>query len=143
MNSLKIIIKLQLQDSFKKKNIMKKNILLCLLLTSILSINGYTQKKTTTNKKESYEKIDLLKTYERVSDKGYKSIDMLKKLGNASFFDSDFEKGAKWYSELFTLTTNLEPEYYYRYSQCLKAIGQHEKANQMLDIFNTKSGNDK
>lgn len=92
-------------------------------------------------KAENYAYIDILKTYERISEKGYKSIPVLKKLGNDYFFNDEFEKAAKSYGELFSLTTELEPEYYYRYSISLKAIGQNEKANEYLKKFNQLSGN--
>ncbi|TDE26705.1 flagellar motor protein MotB, partial [Flavobacterium ranwuense] len=86
---------------------------------------------------------DAIKTYERVAEKGYKSADMFKKLGNAYYFNADFDKAAKWYGELFTMdTSNLEPEYYYRYAQSLRSTDQNDKANEMMELFNQKSGND-
>jgi tetratricopeptide (TPR) repeat protein len=92
-------------------------------------------------KVENYAYINILKTYERMTEKGYKSIAMLKKLGNDYFFNEEFEKAAKSYGELFSLTTELEPEYYYRYSISLKAIDQNEKASEYLKRFNQLSAN--
>lgn len=83
--------------------------------------------------------IDILSTYERVLDKGYKSVDMLKRVGNGRFFDGDLTIAAKWYSQLFDITTDLEAEYYYRYAQALKSISQTEKANEMMAIFENKN----
>jgi hypothetical protein len=40
------------------------------------------------------------------------------------------------------MNPNQESEYCYRYAQSLKAIGQNDKANEMLEIFNQKAGND-
>jgi len=84
-------------------------------------------------------KIDILSTYERVIDKGYQSVDMLKRVGNSRFFDNDLTMAAKWYSQLFTLTTDLEAIYFYRYAQSLKFIGQLEKSNQMMAAFEKKN----
>ncbi|RYZ76183.1 MAG: flagellar motor protein MotB, partial [Proteobacteria bacterium] len=67
---------------------------------------------------------------------------MLQKLGNSYYFNNNFEKAAQWYGELFALTPDTEPEYYYRYAQTLKALKQYDKANQMMDAFNAKSAND-
>ena len=64
---------------------------------------------------------------------------MLSRVGNGRFFDGDLVMAAKWYSQLFDLTTNLEPEYYFRYAQSLKAIGQIEKAKQMMAVFEKKN----
>ncbi|WP_281322050.1 hypothetical protein [Flavobacterium aestivum] len=88
-----------------------------------------------------YAYIDIVKTYERVTEKGYKSIFMLKKVCNAYFFNDEFEKAAKCYAELFALTTDVEPECYYRYAISLKAIGEDKKASENLKKYNELSGN--
>ncbi|MDI1317004.1 hypothetical protein [Flavobacterium sp.] len=84
-------------------------------------------------------KIDILATYERIMDKGYKNVDMITKVGNSHFFAGDLVLAAKWYAELFAVKTDLEPVYYYRYAQSLKAVKQFEKANAMMKIFETMS----
>ena len=91
---------------------------------------------------EQYDYVDAIKTYERIYEKGYKSADMLKKLGDAYYFKAELENASKWYTELFALTQDVAPEYYYRYSQTLKAIKDYQKADQMLLKFNQLSGND-
>ncbi len=93
-------------------------------------------------KYDNYAYIDAIKTYERVAEKGYKSEDMFKKLGNSYYFNSDFDGAAKWYGELFAMNTSPEPEYYYRYAQSLKSTGQIDKANKILGEFNAKFKND-
>lgn len=90
-------------------------------------------------KKAGYANIDILKTYERILEKGYKSTDMLKRVANSRFFDGDLAIAAKWYTMLFSITTDLEPVYYYRYAEALKSVGQNEKANGMMKIFEQKS----
>ncbi len=124
---------------------MKKNLLLYLTILCLFSFNNYAQKTKAvskeTQKKDNYAYIDAVKTYERVSEKGYKSPDMLKKMGNAYFFNEKLDKAAKCYGELCEMTADLEPEYYYRYSISLRAIGENEKANENLKKFNQLSGN--
>jgi hypothetical protein len=88
-----------------------------------------------TPKAPGYVNIDIISTYERVLDKGYQSVDMLKRVGNSRYFDGDLVTAAKWYSQLFALTTDLEAAYYYRYAQSLKSISQGDKANEMMAIF--------
>jgi hypothetical protein len=83
--------------------------------------------------------IDIISTYERVLDKGYKDVEMLKRVGNSRYFHDDLVLAAKWYSQLFTLTTDLEPIYYYRYAQSLVSINQIKKANEMMAIFENKN----
>ncbi|BFM45351.1 OmpA family protein [Flavobacterium sp. CFS9] len=125
---------------------MKKHLHICITIVTAFLSNGFAQqgKIVSADKKyDNYAYIDAIKTYQRVAEKGYKSEDLFKKLGNSFYFNSEFEKAGKWYGELFAMNTEIEPEYYYRYAQCLKAAGDTAKANQMLDLFNQKSKNDK
>lgn len=123
---------------------MKLKILLSILIL-ILGLRNYAQNTTIKKAEKQYEQlayIDAIKIYERVAEKGHKSIDLFEKLGNAYYFNSELSKANKWYTELFALNQVVEPEYYYRYSQTLKSTGDYEKANQMLEAFNEKSGSD-
>ena len=91
---------------------------------------------------DKFAYVDAIKTYERIAAKGYKSQDMLQKLGDSYYFKADLDNAAKWYGELFAFTQDVAPEYYYRYSQSLKAVKDYKKADEMLAKFNQKSGND-
>ena len=97
----------------------------------------------TLDKLGGYANVVMINTYERVAEKGYKSVDLFRQLGNRFYFNDELEKAARWYGELFAMTSDLEAEYYYRYSASLKAIGQNDKANEMLARFNQLSGNNK
>lgn len=88
-------------------------------------------------KKESVT-VDLIPIYESVLDKGFVSIDMLKMVGDSRFFNGDLVLAAKWYDQLFALTTDLDAIYFYRYAQSLKAIKQLDKAKEMMKIFESK-----
>jgi outer membrane protein OmpA-like peptidoglycan-associated protein/tetratricopeptide (TPR) repeat protein len=124
---------------------MKNFILLYITIVSVFSFNSYAQKSKTTTadkKYDSYAYIKAVSTYERVAEKGYKSEDMFQKLGNSYYFNGELDKAAKWYGELFAMNANQESEYCYRYAQSLKAIGQTDKANEMLETFRQKAGND-
>ncbi|MCD0476783.1 flagellar motor protein MotB, partial [Flavobacterium sp. EDS] len=115
---------------------MKNFTILYITIISVFSLNSYSQqgKIASGDKKyDNYAYIDAIKTYERVAEKGYKSEDMFKKLGNSYYFNSEFDKASKWYAELFAMNTEVEPEYYYRYAQSLKSTGDVTKANQILD----------
>jgi len=90
-------------------------------------------------RKRDFVNIDVVATYERVMDKGYKSITMITKVADRHFFNGDMALAAKWYTELFNSTTNLEAVYYYRYAQSLIETGQKAKGEEMMKIFETKS----
>jgi outer membrane protein OmpA-like peptidoglycan-associated protein/tetratricopeptide (TPR) repeat protein len=120
-----------------------KIILFITVLTAITS--SYAQEGAIKKAEKQYDKfayIDATKTYERIAEKGYKSADMFQKLGNAYYFNADLAKAAKWYGELFAMNTEVSPEYYYRYSQALKSIGEYQKADEMMATFNQKVTDD-
>jgi len=121
---------------------MKNNMILYITATlSFISFKIYSQNEQfyVTNKvNDKYAYIDVLKTYERVAEKGYKSVDLFQKLGNSYYSFSELEKAAKWYGELFAMTSDLEPEYYNQYAQSLIFIGQNVKANEVLEKLKQK-----
>jgi outer membrane protein OmpA-like peptidoglycan-associated protein len=125
---------------------MKINTLIYSTILSLLVQQGYAQKAKVASADKQYDRysyIDATATYERVAQKGYKDEKMFQKLGNAYYFNAELEKAGKWYGELFAMNQDQEAEYCYRYSQCLKAIGNYGQADKMLAAFNAKSGNDK
>ncbi len=91
------------------------------------------------DKHNDYAFVFMIKTYERIAEKGYKSVEMFQKLGNSYFFNSDMDKAARWYCELFEMNTDLDSEYYYRYAKCLKSIGDNDKANEIMAKYNQKN----
>lgn len=124
---------------------MKSYSALYLTILSIFSFNSYAQQSKISDADKSYKKyayVDAIKIYEKVAEKGYKSEDMFKKLGNSYYFNSDYEAAARWYGELFAMNTAVGSEYYYRYAQSLKSAGQIDKANKLMKEFNTKFNQD-
>jgi len=125
---------------------MKKNKFLYLSIISLLSFSSYSQKRVLLAPKiltTKYVEINVIKTYERVAEKGYKSVDMFQKLGNSFYTNFEMEKAARWYCELFAMTSDLEPKYYYQYEKALRSIGENEEANAVIEKFNQKIGTKK
>ncbi|MFE3868161.1 flagellar motor protein MotB [Flavobacterium sp. LS2P90] len=121
---------------------MKNNMILYIITTlSFISFKIYSQNEQfyVTNKvNDKYAYIDVLKTYERIAEKGYKSVDLFQKLGNSYYSFTELDKAAKWYCELFEITSDLEPEYYNQYAQSLIFIGEDGKANEVLEKLKQK-----
>ncbi|MEO8254782.1 MAG: flagellar motor protein MotB, partial [Flavobacterium sp.] len=86
----------------------------------------------------SYAYINVTKTYERIAEKGYKSVDLFEKLGNSYYNNMNMEKAAKWYGELFAMTSDLDAIYYNQYAKSLCAIGEDEKANLIIENLNKR-----
>lgn len=117
---------------------MKLKYILFTCLFSFVSMSGQKARLESADKKyESLAYIDAIKVYEKVAEEGYESADLYKKLGNSYYFNADLIQAGKWYEKLFNMNQDVEPEYYYRYSQCLKANENYSKANEYLSKFST------
>lgn len=81
---------------------------------------------------KKYIYVYMIKTYERIAEKGYKSTEIFQKLGDAYFFKGEYAKAAKWYGELFKMTTTVNSEYYDRFVYSMQAIGEKTKANEII-----------
>ncbi|OMQ11112.1 OmpA family protein [[Flexibacter] sp. ATCC 35103] len=95
------------------------------------------------NKYEKFAYVDAIKAYESIANKGYKDEKMFQRLGNSYYFNGEFLNALKWYDELFAMNEQQEPEYLYRYAQCLKSAGNYAKADTILEKFNRKLTADK
>jgi outer membrane protein OmpA-like peptidoglycan-associated protein/tetratricopeptide (TPR) repeat protein len=123
---------------------MKNKAIIFISFLSLLAVNSFAQGgiKKADKQYAKYAYIDATQTYERIAAKGYRSPDMFMKLGNAYYFNAELEKANKWYGELFAMGGEIDTEYYYRYSQTLKATGDYAKADQMMTQFNQKAADD-
>ena len=122
-----------------------KNKIIYLVLLTLTCVNSYSQVKKEVKGNKEYNKlayIDAVKTYERIYNKGYKSPDMLLKIGNGYYFNAELEKANKWYDELYATNPEQEPEFYFRFAQTLRATKDYAKADVMMAKFSEKSGND-
>ena len=94
-------------------------------------------------KYDDYAYADAMKAYESLVEKGTKDEKILQRLANSYYFLSELQSALQWYDELFRMNEEQEPEYLYRYAQCLKASGNYQKANEVLEKFNLKAGSEK
>lgn len=117
-----------------------KNLIYTVFLFSV-AFNGMAQKSVLNKAEKQYNQyayIDAISIYEKVAESGYKEEKMFQRLGNAYYFNAELTKAVKWYDALFSLNNQQEPEYYYRYAQALKSIGDYAKSDKMLETFNEK-----
>ena len=119
---------------------MKEKLAVLVLLTVFsLRVSAQNEKPFITDKiSDKYAYVDVIKTYERIAAKGYKSVDLFQKLGNSSYSNYKLDKAAAWYGELFAITSDLGPVYYYRYAESLRFICQNEKADAVIEKLNSK-----
>ena len=120
----------------------KAIVIVALLLKSFLVDAQEVKIKRADKDFEKFAYVDAIKTYEKVAEKGYKSVELFQKLGNSYYFQGKLEEANKWYTELFAMNQEVEPELYFRYAQTLKAVGDYKKADQMMEKFYQKNGTD-
>ncbi|MBG47997.1 MAG: flagellar motor protein MotB [Pseudozobellia sp.] len=127
---------------------MKKiQILLVLLLTSgsmVFAQDKPDRLVTKANAKyEEYSFRPAIDIYKRVIDRGYTSADLLKKLGNAYYFNADYEEAANTYKRLVKeYPDDVAPEYYFRYAQTLKTLQEYESSNEVMAMFTNATSDD-
>ena len=86
---------------------------------------------------KGYEYIKARDIYLKVAKRGYVSGYLYKKLGDSYFKTAEYREAVKWYEKLFKLGEDPEPEYYFRYAQCLKASGKREEGDKYLQKYYT------
>lgn len=115
--------------------------LLVLFAASIVSAQRV--KIASANKKfDDLAYVDAISIYEDVAKKGFKSPDLFQKLGDANYFNANLKEANKWYAELFALNQKVDSEYYYRYAQTLKSVGDYTKADEYLKSFAQANADD-
>ena len=122
---------------------MKLKVILLLFVLSVSS--GFAQKGKLASADKKFDNlayIDAIEIYKKVAEKGHKSVDLFQKLGNSYYFNANLLEANKWYGELFALGQEVEPEYYFRYAQTLKSVGDYAKANEYLAKFSQKTASD-
>ena len=120
----------------------KNSIQVCLIVFTFFGYSQEIQLKKANSNYENFQYVDAIKTYEKVAKKGYKSVELYSKLGDSYYFQSKLKEANNWYNELFLLNEKLNSEYYFRYAQTLKAVGNYKKADAMMDVFNQVNTSD-
>ncbi len=118
---------------------MIKRIRLVFILFSIFSGITFAQDRLINKgdgKYESYSFSPAIDIYKRVLDKGYASADLLKRLGNSYYFNANYDEAAIIYKKLVDeFPREVGPEYYFRYSQTLKSLGDYSGADTNMTKF--------
>ncbi|WP_425237929.1 OmpA family protein [Ulvibacterium sp.] len=119
---------------------MTKKVLSLLLITVLLfGVKSIAQERLVTKANAKYQDYSFspaIDIYKRVLEKGYVSPDLLKKLGNSYYFNADYDGAAKTYERLVNeYPSEVGPEYYFRYAQTLKTLGDYDGANTIMVKF--------
>lgn len=115
----------------------------------LLSVAGIAQtgkEKKADKSFDYYEYVNAIEIYEKIINKGFKSVNTLTKLADAYYFKGELKTAHKWYEELFNFAkqegAKLPSEYYYRYAQTLRSIEDYKAADAYLSQFAELEKND-
>ncbi|AXT19422.1 flagellar motor protein MotB [Flavobacteriaceae bacterium AU392] len=90
------------------------------------------EKGNTLFKKYAYD--EAIKVYLEALDNDERSTDLFANLADSYYENADMQNAVKWYDTLFMQDRSLiKGEYYFRYSQALKAKGEYDKADLWLE----------
>lgn len=82
--------------------------------------------------------VKAAQQYERLVKKGDDSQEVLQRLGDSYYFNTDMEKAVTWYGQLFSKYENsLDPKYVFRYIHALKGVGNYRLAKGLMKIYPT------
>jgi outer membrane protein OmpA-like peptidoglycan-associated protein/tetratricopeptide (TPR) repeat protein len=119
-------------------------------LTLTANVSFAQQVDTSANSKEAkgdsdynnFAFMDARKSYIKAVESGYRSVNVLSRLGDSYYFNGEYEEAAKWYGALFEFSEDIDSEYIYRYAQSLKTIGKYATADRIMDKLNEVASTD-
>lgn len=116
--------------------------ILCIIFTISISYPQNNVIKKANEDFDSYYFIDAREIYLKIVDDGYASPQVLKKLGDTYYFNSEYTEAAEWYKKLMEKFPNdVDPIYYYRAAQSLKSIGDYQNSKKMMGTYASLSSN--
>lgn len=86
----------------------------------------------------SFEKQDYqiaAASYERLVQKGDSSVEVLFKLGDAYYYNSNYVKANNWYVKSYAKNKQLTANQFHRFIQTLKSVGNKEESNRVMVAF--------
>ena len=108
---------------------------------------GYGQEKDLAEADKNFNAfsfVDAQKIYLKVAEDGFRSQDLFQKLGDSYYFTSNLAAATKWYEKLIKhYRKDVKPEYFFRFSQCLKSWDRYNEADKMMATFKNINKNDR
>ncbi|MGW9685002.1 OmpA family protein [Flagellimonas sp. 2504JD1-5] len=119
--------------------IFKTNILAIPLFLLVFTTNAQLKYQNADINFDNLMYVRAAKQYENIVRKGDDSQQVLERLGDAYFFNTDMENAVKWYTTLFSKYENaLSSEYIFRYVHALKGVGNYTLAKAIMKIYSTR-----
>ncbi len=117
---------------------------LLVMLVCIGSSFGQQSKLARADKKFSqYAYIDAIKIYKDLASEGYESFKMYTRIADAYYFNAKYAEAEEWYTKISQkYKDSVSKEFYFRYSQTLRAVKEYAKADEAMHLFASLGGED-
>ncbi|PIB26907.1 hypothetical protein BFP77_14090 [Maribacter sp. 4U21] len=103
------------------------------------------QQRKTKKAREDYQSYafqEAIGKYEAMVKDGYADKEIYSNLGNANYYNANYEEAAKWYKKLFELTDEVDSGHFFRYAQSLKSLGDYKTSDTMMEKYAKVSSNE-
>ena len=122
---------------------MKQIIAILMILNLSFVLGQEKELKRANSEFEDYAYVDAIANYERLVEEGYSDENIFKQLGNANYANARYGSAAEWYGKLVKLeNADVDVDYYYRYAQSLKSLGDYKGSDYWMEKFEAKKGGD-
>ena len=114
---------------------MKKRIYLLSILSVLVFNSSFAQKRKSSRAIKKYENLSYIESRNQLlelANKEEASPQVIEKLANAFYFNSEMKDASIWYEKLMAFNLPTEPENYFRYAQALRAQEKYEESDQVL-----------
>ncbi len=127
------------------------------ILLIVVLIRGviFSQEIAVKKANESFENLayqDAIKEYAEIIKTGNGTVEVYQKLGDAYYYNADFENASKWYERMLVKreeqkkdsikVKEIDPEYYFKAAQSLKHLKKYKKADTLLSKLVESNPND-
>jgi len=117
---------------------MKKRIYILSILSALIFNTAFAQKAKASSAIKKYENLSYVESRNqllKLANKEDASPEVLEKLANAYYFNSEMEDASIWYEKLMAFNLPTEPENYFRYAQALRAQEKYRESDEILKSF--------
>lgn len=137
------------KDDQIKLNTLKKNTNPAKNTERLKSTTSISKNKLIQRADEYFNKMwyaEAAKLYELALTKQDQDFtyDVLKKAGDAHYFNTDMEKAFKWYNLLYEkYEDKMNSDYIFKYAHSLKGTGNYKRSKRLMKLYNRKLANEK
>jgi outer membrane protein OmpA-like peptidoglycan-associated protein len=115
-------------------------VFLSVLMLHVGSIKAQDKKLEKAN--EAYNRfafIEAAKLYNEEIKKGTNTVEVYTKLGDCYYYNGNYPEATQCYAKVVTASNNVDPEYYFRYAQCLNNGQDYKLSEAVMKMYFSKS----